>query len=61
MANIVMVYAFCGFPVLQQRAVMRRGCVIPAAVSLAAVDLRRLAREEWADLAAFLATLSPRQ
>jgi len=56
-----MVYAFCGFPVLQQRDVMRRGCVIPAAVSLAAVDLRRLAREEWADLAAFLATLSPRQ
>jgi uncharacterized protein (TIGR03083 family) len=35
--------------------------VIPAAVSLAAVDLRRLAREERADLAAFLATLSPRQ
>ena len=40
---------------------MRRGCVIPAAVSLAAVDVRRLAREERADLAAFLATLSPRQ
>jgi len=40
---------------------MRRGCVIPAAVSLAAVDVRRLTREERADLAAFLATLSPRQ
>jgi len=35
--------------------------VIPAAVSLAAVDLRRLAREEPADLAAFPATPSPRQ
>ena len=35
--------------------------MIPAAVSLAAVDVRRLAREERADLAAFLATLSPRQ
>ena len=40
---------------------MRRGCVIPAAVSLAPVDVRRLARDERADLAAFLATLSPRQ
>jgi hypothetical protein len=40
---------------------MRRGCVIPAAVSLAAVDLRRLAREEPADLAAFPATPAPRQ
>ena len=37
---------------------MWRGCVIPAAVSLAAVDVRRLAREERADLAA---SLSPRQ
>jgi len=35
--------------------------VILAAVSLAAVDMLRLAREERADLAAFLATLSPRQ
>jgi len=29
--------------------------------SLAAVDVRRLAREERADFAAFLATLSPQQ
>ena len=35
--------------------------MIPAAVSLAAVDVRRLARDERADLAAFPATLSPRQ
>ena len=40
---------------------MRRGCVIPAAVSLAAVDLRRLARDEPADLTAFPATPAPRQ
>ena len=32
-----------------------------AAASLLAVDVRRLAREERADLAAFLATLSPQQ
>jgi uncharacterized protein (TIGR03083 family) len=35
--------------------------VIPAAVSLAPVDVRRLAQDERADLAALLATLSPRQ
>jgi len=40
---------------------MRRGCMIPAAVSLAPVDVRRLAQDERADLAAFPATLSPRQ